>query len=162
MRDPGTETSAERAGGGVVNDKDEVLATSQDGLWKLQISEGEIRWGLGFGMFDQKLTAEGLEEVLRLDREGDLIWRRNQDRKTFMQAVASAAAEAESPAADAEAQRGSRESAVVLKLIGGVVMALGVVLVIGNLSGGMPTFAFAGFIVGIIGVVIFAVGNSRS
>jgi hypothetical protein len=45
------------------------------------------------------------------------------------------------------------------RIVGGCIVALGVVLILGNITGIMPTFPFAGFLVTVVGGIVSSLGK---
>jgi hypothetical protein len=46
------------------------------------------------------------------------------------------------------------------RIVGGCIVALGVILILGNITGMMPTFPFAGFLVTVVGGIVSSLGKT--
>lgn len=70
--------------------------------------------------------------------------------------------EASAPQSEPDKTSQSESTAMALLAVGLVVFVVGLVLLFGNITGVMPTFPLAGFLVTTIGGVLMAAGKSAS
>ena len=62
--------------------------------------------------------------------------------------------------ADERLNRSSSSNNEGFQIFGGCIIALGVILILGNITGIMPTFPFAGFLVTVVGSLVSRLGKT--
>ncbi len=154
-------------------------ALQRDGVPRLVVHRDELLWR------SLPLTDMSILEIAELEQGGQLIWTDERFKDALRDALprvkpgsgfasasrlgagiparpGSGGLPANSNTVDSGQSSGGSGSGSGLMIAGGVLVVLGIIIAIGNLSGGMPTFAFAGFITGIIGMVLIAAGRGRA